>query len=160
MPARWGYYTAGENMPTSPRPIMSRTVTLDANKRACRAAFNLSGDPAVERINRHGGLELRYPRLAYVDGEADPWRQAGPHAAQARQRRRPSTTSEPFILIEGGVHHWDSNGLFPNQTTPDLPPPAVKKAQAAEIAFVRAWLEEWKAEKGSRTAVKKLQQPL
>jgi len=23
--------------------------------------------------------------------------------------------SEPFILIDGAVHHWDENGLFPNQ---------------------------------------------
>jgi len=139
---------------------MSRAVTLESSRRNCRAAFNLSGDPAVERINRHGGLELRYPRLAYVDGEADPWRQAGPHSTQAHQQHRASTATEPFILIEGGVHHWDSNGVFANQTTADLPPLAVKKAQAAEIEFVEAWLEEWKAEKGGQTAGAKLQRPL
>jgi len=41
------------------------------------------------------------------------------------------------------VHHWDENGLFPNQTTDSLPPQPVKDAQAQEIAFVLAWMHEW-----------------
>jgi hypothetical protein len=47
-------------------------------------------------------------------------------------------------LIEGAVHHWDENGLFPNETTKDLPPKPVKKAQREEVKFVKAWMKEWK----------------
>lgn len=67
---------------------------------------------------------------------------------------RTSTTSEPFILIEGAVHHWDENGLFPNQTVnypPNfLPPPPVRHTQAQEIRFVLEWMQEWKQEKMKR----------
>jgi hypothetical protein len=45
------------------------------------------------------------------------------------------------------VHHWDENGLFPNETTPDLPPRAVAQTQKAEVEFVKAWVKEWKKEK-------------
>ena len=146
-------------MPTNPPPIVSRTLTLQESRRPCRDAFGLPGDPDVDRINRHGGLDLRYPRIAYIDGEYDPWRQAGPHADEARQRNRKSTVSEPFVLIEGGHHHWDTSGRFANQTTPEMPPPAVQKAQSAQVAFVKAWLEEWKIDKGGAVVEEKLQHP-
>jgi len=83
-----------------------------------------------------------------IDGDRDPWRPATPHASPFNETaiNRTSTTSEPFILIEGGVHHWDENGLFDNQTTADLPPKPVKDAQAEIVRFVKAWLEEWKHE--------------
>ena len=54
---------------------------------------------------------------------------------------------EPFILIEGAVHHWDENGLFPNETTGALPPAPVRDAQTEEKDFVMAWMEEWKGGK-------------
>jgi hypothetical protein len=38
----------------------------------------------------------------------------------------------------------DENGLFPNETTADLPSAPVAAAQAAEASFVKAWLSgEW-----------------
>lgn len=79
--------------------------------------------------------------MAFVDGAVDPWRAATPHRIGLPERA--STVSEPFILIEHGVHHWDENGLKPNDTAIGLPPPSVAKAQEQEIAFVKAWLEEW-----------------
>ena len=45
------------------------------------------------------------------------------------------------------LHHYDENGLFPNQTTAKLPPPAVKAAQAQEVEFVKAWVAEWNSKK-------------
>ena len=41
------------------------------------------------------------------------------------------------------MHHWDENGLFPNETTPDLPPPPVAEAKREIVEFVRKWVEEW-----------------
>jgi len=56
---------------------------------------------------------------------------------------RPSTASEPFILIADAVHHYDENGLFPNQTTATLPPQPVADTQKMEVMFVQEWMEEW-----------------
>ena len=61
--------------------------------------------------------------------------------------RRDSTTSEPFILIPRALHHYDENGLFPNETTARLPPKAVAKTQMEEQKFVKAWVAEWNAAK-------------
>ena len=50
------------------------------------------------------------------------------------------------------MHHWDENGLFPNETTAELPPEPVKDAQSQEVKFVKAWMREWKykrAEEGN-----------
>ena len=63
---------------------------------------------------------------------------------------RKSTTSEPFILISKALHHYDENGLFPNETTPTLPPAPVRDAQTAEVEFVNAWVDEWNSQKGKQ----------
>jgi hypothetical protein len=64
---------------------------------------------------------------------------------------RVSTTSEPFLLIPKALHHYDENGRFPNETTPSLPPPSVKKAQAEEHEFVKAWVAEWHDEQAKKS---------
>jgi hypothetical protein len=111
----------------------------------CRDAFNLTTPAKVDVINKYGGNKISYPRLAFVDGEWDPWRAAGVHAIGLPERV--STTSEPYILISKAVHHWDENGLFPNQTTASLPPAPVADAQKQEAIFVKKWVEEFAAKK-------------
>jgi hypothetical protein len=112
-------------------------------------AFNITTPPDVEAINKYGSFNLSYPRLAMIDGDRDPWRPATAHASPFNETavNRTNTLSEPDLLIEGAVHHWDENGLFPNQTVdypPDfLPPPEVRNAQAQEVAFVLEWMREW-----------------
>lgn len=58
-------------------------------------------------------------------------------------KNRTSTASEPFILIADAVHHYDENGLFPNQTNATLPPAPVADTQKMEAMFVQEWMEEW-----------------
>ncbi|CAN8101854.1 unnamed protein product [Discula destructiva] len=141
----WGYLMTGSGAPQDQLPLISRLEDLHFEATICREAFNMTQPPQVERINRWGGFNFSYPRLAIVDGEHDPWRQATPHAIGLPERV--STTTEPFYLIPAAVHHWDENGLFPNETTDALPPQSIKDVQAEEVAFVRAWLEEWKQAK-------------
>ncbi|KAA8563834.1 hypothetical protein MFRU_036g00650 [Monilinia fructicola] len=145
----WGFLQNGASVPSNQLPLLSRTIDLPYTSIVCEAAFNITTPPDVERINKYGGFSLSYPRLAYVDGEQDPWRPATPHASpfNTTAHNRTSTTSEPFLLIEGAVHHWDENGVFPNETTADFPPKTIKKVQGQEIKFVKEWLEEWKREK-------------
>lgn len=35
----------------------------------------------------------------------------------------------------------DENGLFPNETTSELPPKPVVDAQAQEVKFVKKWIK-------------------
>jgi hypothetical protein len=100
----------------------------------------------VSIINKHGGRNITYPRLAHIGGQADPWRPVTPLATLTGEKdvlNSTSTASEPWVLIEGAVHHWDENGLFANQTTKSLPPSAIKSAQSKEVGFIEAWLKEW-----------------
>ncbi|KAI1463360.1 peptidase S28 [Daldinia caldariorum] len=138
---QWGYLQTGSGVPEDQLPLISRTIDVDYSALICREAFNLTKPADVEYINRLGGFNLSYPRLAFIDGEWDPWRAAGVHAIGLPER--PNTPSEPFILIDRAVHHWDENGLFPNETTEDLPPAPVRDAQKQIAAFVQGWVQEF-----------------
>ncbi|KAI9837837.1 MAG: hypothetical protein M1819_006771 [Sarea resinae] len=143
----WGFLQTGSGVPANQLPLISRTATLEYEALICKDAFNITEPPNVDAINKHGGFNISYPRLAIIDGEADPWRPATPHAwpfNSSAPVSRPNTTEEPFMLIAGAVHHWDENGLFSNETTASLPPAPVRKTQTEEVAFVLAWMEEWK----------------
>lgn len=139
----WGFLQTGSGTPADQLPLVSRTNTIEYESLICVEAFNITTPPNLEAANKYGGYNISYPRLAIIDGSADPWRLATPHAFEAGARHRNSTASEPFILIEGAVHHWDENGLFPNQTTAELPPPPVADTQKQELQFVQEWMEEW-----------------
>lgn len=95
---RWGYLQTGSGVPEDQLPLISRTIDVDYSALICQAAFNLTEPADVEHINKLGGFNLSYPRLAFVDGEWDPWRAAGVHAIGLTER--PNTPSEPYILID------------------------------------------------------------
>lgn len=139
----WGYLQTG-NTPADMLPIVSRTLDLEYQSHICRAAFNITTPPDVEIVNKYGAYDISYPRLAIVDGDWDPWKDATPHAFEFGAPHRNSTASEPFILIDEAVHHWDENGLWFNETTSTLPPLAVKDAQYLEQFAVEEWMAEWK----------------
>ncbi|KAL0935583.1 serine carboxypeptidase s28 [Colletotrichum truncatum] len=139
---QWGYLQTGSGVPETQLPLISRLIDLDFTTRICRKAFNITTLPNVDTINKYGGYNFSYPRVAIIDGEADPWRQATPN--KIGLPRPESTLDEPNLVIGGGaVHHWDENGIFKNETTCKLPPRPVKEAQAFEVEFVKAWLQEW-----------------
>lgn len=96
--------------------------------------------PDVNAVNKNGGYNISYPRLAIVDGQWDPWREACPHSSLARSRK--STSQEPFYEISASVHHWDENGIFPNETTKKLPPKRISKIQSLEVSWVKGWLKD------------------
>lgn len=136
-------------MPEGQLPLISRTNTLEYESIICVESFNITTPPNTDAINKYGGFAISYPRLAMIDGEQDPWRPATAHASpfNTTALNRTNTASQPFILIEGAVHHWDENGLFPNETVnvpPNfLPPLPVRNTQSQEIQFVLEWMEEW-----------------
>lgn len=145
----WGYLQTGSGTPDGQLPLISRLLDIEFFSIVCRAAFNITTPPDIGIINKHGGYGISYPRLAIIDGEQDPWRPATPHASPfiADVHNRTNTASEPFLLIEGGVHHWDENGLLWNETTEILPPRPVREVQRLEMDFVKEWMLEWNARK-------------
>ena len=143
--SQWGFLQTGSDVPKTQLPLISRLIDLPYEEIICREAFNITTPPNTAIINKYGGYDIAYDRLAFIDGEDDPWRRASPHAPQAKNRT--STTDQPFILIADAVHHWDENGLFPNETTATLPPMPVAETQAKEVKFVKAWMAEWNAQK-------------
>lgn len=143
---QWGYLSTGSGVPADQLPLISRLLDLDYLSIVCREAFGVTQLPDMESVNKFGGFDIRYPRLALVDGEADPWRAATPHVLGDGPTNpdRPSTTDEPFLLIGGGaVHHWDEYGLLDNETTAELPPSAIRSIHAAEEDFVTQWVADW-----------------
>ncbi|POR36248.1 Putative serine protease EDA2 [Tolypocladium paradoxum] len=136
---QWGYFATGEGVPSDRLPMVSRALTYDYATTGCRNLFNITARPDVDSINKLGGFNFSYPRLALIDGAQDPWRAATPHAVGLPDRE--STTTEPFMLIDWGVHHWDENGL--KADVEGLPPKQVVEAQQKEVGFVKAWLNEF-----------------
>ncbi|EXJ93612.1 hypothetical protein A1O1_02004 [Capronia coronata CBS 617.96] len=141
----WGYIQTGSGVPADRLPLISRLLTLDYLTLVCRYAFNITSPPDVDTINQWGGFNISYPRLALVGGEIDPWRPATPLATLDVPDRLndTSTASEPVILIANAIHHYEENGLFPNETTPDLPPAPVANAQKELAQIVQEWMLEW-----------------
>lgn len=122
--------------------MVSRALTNEYSSYMCKSWFNITDRPNVEAINKHGGLEFSYPRLAFFDGRQDPWRCGGVHAIGARDRK--STLEEPFELIDWGVHHWDEFGLRKDdEGVAGLPPKQVIDAQTKEVEIVKHWLKEF-----------------
>jgi hypothetical protein len=152
--SEWGYLQTGY-APPGQLPIVSSLLDLEYESIVCVEAFNITTPSDVDAVNKYGGYDISYPRLAFVDGSADPWRPATPHAYDQGAKKRNSTSSEPFILIEGAVHHWDENGLFANETTASLPPLVVADAQSQELQFVQEWMLEWELEQQIKAAYRK-----
>lgn len=153
----WGYWVTGSGFDTSlGKPLLSRILDVEFENSYCESEFGISTPPNVTAVNKYGGFDISYPRLALINGLADPWREATPAADGSPPRE--STVSEPWILIDnppedvwdglrGAGHHWEANGVFANQTQDKQPPKAIVEAQADIVEFVGAWVEEWKNSK-------------
>lgn len=140
---QWGYFQTGSGIPTSIRPIVSRTLDMDYMTRPCRLAFGIKAPviPDVDSINKYGAFDISYPRLAFVDGQADPWRWAGVHSPDAAKRK--DWILKPYVSIKDAVHHWDEYGLFKNETEKGSIPSQVARAQEYERMFVKSWVDEY-----------------
>ncbi|KAG6021406.1 hypothetical protein E4U40_005335 [Claviceps sp. LM458 group G5] len=139
----WGYFVNGASTPKDRLPMISRALGLEYSSYGCKLSFNITALPDVNIINKHGGFNLSYPRVAFIDGKQDPWRAGGTHAIGLPGRQ--STPSEPFELIDWGVHHWDEYGLSEDDEEPGLPPQQIVDIQRKEVEIVKHWLKEFKA---------------
>ncbi|CAE6535758.1 unnamed protein product [Rhizoctonia solani] len=121
--------------------IVSRRLTLEYTSAICRQAFPPGTHiavpewPNVTVVNALGDYGLAADRLAYIDGDEDPWLPATPHSPHAPERD--DTLVRPFKLIRTGVHHHDENGVEPRS----MEPAHIQAIHRQEIEFVGAWLK-------------------
>ncbi|KAF5134784.1 putative extracellular serine carboxypeptidase [Metarhizium anisopliae] len=150
----WGYFMGGASTPKDRLPMISRALTAKFASYRCESFFNIKSRPNVGIINKHGGFNFSYPRVALIDGKQDPWRSAGVHAIGLPSRQ--STPSEPFELIDWGVHHWDENGLDVKSLGPDrwsVRPKAIQDIQRDEVEIVKQWLREFEKPHHARSGL-------
>ncbi|KAF2644403.1 hypothetical protein P280DRAFT_170756 [Massarina eburnea CBS 473.64] len=134
----YGYIQTG-NTPPSIKPIISRTQTLEYLTFFCRAGYNITTPPDTDKVNKYGAFDIEAPHLAIIGGNADPWKMATP--LKYGPQTRNSTTENPWYEIAHGVHHWEENGVFANETTPTVPPYQVIYAQQLLKNSVVDWLK-------------------
>lgn len=138
---QWGYFQVAPK--PGKRTIVSRKITLDSAHKICKQAyppgehFSVPAWPDVHETNSRGSYYIAADRLAFIDGEIDPWRPVTPNADVAP--RRNSTTLRPIHIIPRGVHHYDENGLADHSKEP----PEIQEVHNFMVDFVRAWVEDF-----------------
>ncbi|CAE6415647.1 unnamed protein product [Rhizoctonia solani] len=136
----WGYFVGAPPNKAHPT-IVSRRLTLEYTSAICKQAFPPGTHivvpewPNVTVVNALGDYGLAADRLAFIDGDEDPWLPATPHSPHAPERG--DTTARPFKLIRTGVHHHDQNGVEPHSKEPGQ----IQAIHRQEIEFVGAWLK-------------------
>lgn len=140
----WGYFFTAPPDPEYPR-IVSKLMTMDYASKICQQAFPpgkyfvVPPLPNITAVNALGDFAIASDRLAFIDGDVDPWKPCTPHSTHADDRE--DTILRPFKLIPGGVHHYDENGLR-NITDEPL---EIQKIHYEIINFVLEWLEDFEA---------------
>ncbi|KAL4062844.1 serine carboxypeptidase S28-domain-containing protein [Scleroderma citrinum] len=138
----WGYFITAPPDPIYPR-IVSNRLTLDYSSKICRQAyppgkhFVVPSMPNISAVNILGDFAIAADRLAFIDGEVDPWKPCTPHSEYAEDRE--DTILRPFKLIPDSVHHYDENGL-PNIADEPL---QIQKIHYEMIHFVLQWLKDF-----------------
>ncbi|WVN88054.1 uncharacterized protein L203_103253 [Cryptococcus depauperatus CBS 7841] len=138
---QWGYFMPA---PKGGPRIVSKRLTLDYTAKICKQAFppgnyfSVPPQPDVDEVNRRGDYGIKIDRLAFIDGDRDPWRPMTPQSDTAE--RRESTIQRPVHIIFDGVHHYDENGLKNHLEEPAR----IRDVHDFEKLFVSEWLLQWK----------------
>ncbi|WVQ63792.1 uncharacterized protein L199_001946 [Kwoniella botswanensis] len=141
---QWGYFMPA---PLEGPRIISNKLTLEYTSKTCRQAFppgkhfTVPEWPDVEEVNRRGDYEIEFDRLAFIDGDRDPWRPMTPQSDWAPRRK--SSVNRPVHLIFDGVHHYDENGLEDHSKEP----PRIKDVHELEINFIQEWIAQFNEQK-------------
>ncbi|KAN0066001.1 Serine carboxypeptidase [Thecaphora frezii] len=149
----WGYIMTAPRVPTwtkEGRPVLSgpkvvsTLLDYDYVHDICKRGFpkgrvnSVPPRPNVDEVNKLGGFELAVDRLAFVDGQFDPWRPASVHSEEfAYGGARADTVTRPFKLIADCWHHCDENGVKDGAKTPER----VRKIHEQQVGFVKEWLK-------------------
>lgn len=126
------------------KSLLSRVIDVDYTQQLCTLAFppgeynTIPSSPEVDALwNSYGGYDLQADRLAFVDGEHDPWLDTCYHSNSAPARY--NSDLHPEYLIVSGGHHWDSYGQL------DIPgePQFIREGHYWQIRAVKKWLRDF-----------------
>ncbi|WFD06482.1 hypothetical protein MVES1_001827 [Malassezia vespertilionis] len=147
----YGYYQLAPPIPhlatgqASGPKILSARIDARLYQTLCDQGFTpgthfaMPKTPNVSIPNAYGNMHLAVDRLAFIDGQADPWRSMTPHSEEyAFGGNRPDTINRPFKLIPDCWHHCDSTALLNRTAEPER----IQNVHNEQEAFVRAWLKE------------------
>ncbi|KAI9455808.1 peptidase S28 [Lactarius psammicola] len=149
---QWGYLTTAP--PSSIPTIISRLLDIDYQHKICGSTTAVPSLPNVTAVNSLGGFHIEADRLAFIDGEVDPWRPYTPHSTYGGAVERDDTLLKPFKIIpvlkilsyQVAFITGTENGLENSSEEPE----EIRQIHAETIEFVKEWLEGWR---GSPTAV-------
>ncbi|KAI1267834.1 extracelular serine carboxypeptidase-like protein [Xylariaceae sp. FL1019] len=131
--------------------LISRVVDTSYEQQWCTWAFppgeynSVPPTPNVTVYNSYGDFNFSADRLAFIDGDQDPWNYVCYHSPLAPQRTQTSDL-HPEHWISGAGHHWDSYGILDVEAEPQF----IREAHYWEIRTVKKWLREfgnWKSSK-------------
>lgn len=87
--------------------LLSRLLDTKYATRICQYAFpdgkhnKVPSMPNITEINKYGTFSVDEERLAFIDGQFDPWVFATPHSDRAMTRN--DTLARPFKVIAKGM---------------------------------------------------------
>ncbi|KKF96674.1 putative serine protease EDA2 [Ceratocystis platani] len=152
MCTEWGLFQTSTTPLPKGMPLISRLLTSKVGRQICYKSFSILQEPDTYQINQYGGLSFRFPRVAIINGEMDPWRAATPHKI-GYEFNIPQDTGL-YHLIPGAVHAWDKLSVPQDRVVPgEYPPSAIAETQSYEIWLVQQWVQEWAAERASRNII-------
>lgn len=123
--------------------LISRVMDAAYTQQQCDAAFPpgrynaIPASPDVDRWNAYGGYDVQADRLAFIDGNHDPWLDGCYHSNEAPPRQ--ATDLRPEHLIVSGGHHWDSTGILDVAAEPQF----IRESHHWEIRTVKKWLRDF-----------------
>lgn len=132
-----------QTAPREGKSLISRVLDVQYTQEWCDWAFppgnynRIPPTPDLQLWNRYGGFDLQADRLAFIDGEIDPWLDACYHSEEAPPRY--SSDLHPEYLIATGGHHFDSEGQLNVAGEPQF----IREAHLWEIRTVKKWLRDF-----------------
>lgn len=139
------------------KSLLSRVMNADYTQEQCTLAFppgqynTIPSAPDIDRWNSYGGFDFQADRLAFIDGNHDPWLDGCYHANTAPETQRYASDLHPEYLIVSGGHHWDSTGILNATGEPQF----IREAHKWEIRTVKKWLRNFSSWTPSAAAVRK-----
>ncbi|KAK1922604.1 serine carboxypeptidase S28-domain-containing protein [Papiliotrema laurentii] len=143
---QWGYFMPA---PLEGPSIVSSRLTLEHTAKICKQAFpagkhfTVPPVPDVESVNARGDYAIEADRLAFIDGDRDPWRVMTPQSDLAPKRT--SSVNKPVHLIFNAIHHYDENGLKRHSDEPAR----IRDVHELEKNFVQEWVAQFHEQKRS-----------
>lgn len=148
----FGYWQDGA--PANRSSIVSRLVTPAYWERQCPLyfptedgyTFGIAENKTEAQVNAYtDGWDITHPRLIYVNGDYDPWREASVSSDFRTGGKMQSTAEHPVVIVPGGFHTSDL--LIENGEVNA----GVQAAIDAVIAQMKTWVAEWPAYKYSNS---------